>query len=332
MKRECPIRFKDFVRFVKLEAELANDPIFSPDALKRERKKGSGEQQDRSSKPRRQNYGSNTGQSFTSSVTPMKSRQPNQTVSPSTQLSPCSICMGNHPVAKCIKLSSASLDEKYDIVRSKRLCFRCLKPGHLSRDCQSRSNCRDCNNRHHTLLHGLNPTNQTGQIQSYYSQGRIQEAQNRHPDSVTATANASSVSLTSHGELTAITSSKIVPVFVSHRDYPGKEVKVYALFDDASDTTFVTNQVKEELGFPGVETNLSLSTMHGRRVISVSRIDGLTVERPDRRAKIDLPRAYTKEKIQRSWVRIPLSHLNFSGSRDNCLNCPASARIMSSVD
>ena len=26
------------------------------------------------------------------------------------------------------------------------------------------------------------------------------------------------------------------------------------------------------------------------------------------------------------------SHLNFSGSRDNCLNCPASARIISSLD
>ena len=40
----------------------------------------------------------------------------------------------------------------------------------------------------------------------------------------------------------------------------------------------------------------------------------------------------TAPASQRSWVRIPLSHLNFSGSRDNCLNCPASARIMSSVD
>ena len=98
MKCECPIRFKDCVRFVKLEAELANDQIFSPDALKRERKKGSGEQRDRSSKPRRQNYVGNTGQSFASSVTPIKSRQSNQTASPSTQLSPCSISMGNHPV------------------------------------------------------------------------------------------------------------------------------------------------------------------------------------------------------------------------------------------
>ena len=40
----------------------------------------------------------------------------------------------------------------------------------------------------------------------------------------------------------------------------------------------------------------------------------------------------TAPASQRSWVRIPLSHLNFSGSWDNCLNCPASARIISSVD
>lgn len=96
--------------------------------------------------------------------------------------------------AKCIKLYQkirySSLQETF---------FRCLKPGHLSRDCQSRSNCTGCNKRHHTILHGVNPTNKTGQIQSYNSQGRIQEAQNGHPDSITATANASSVSLTSPG-------------------------------------------------------------------------------------------------------------------------------------
>ena len=92
---------------------------------------------------------------------------------------------------------------------------------------------------------------------------------------------------------------------MSHGDYPGKEIKVFALLDDASDTTFVTNQVKEELGVPGVETNLSLSTMHGRRVISVSRINGLTVERPDRRAKIDLPRAHTRDKIPSRRNQIP---------------------------
>ena len=37
-------------------------------------------------------------------------------------------------------------------------------------------------------------------------------------------------------------------------------------------------------------------------------------------------------EVTQSWARIPLSHLNFSGSWDNCLNCPASARIISSFD
>ena len=40
----------------------------------------------------------------------------------------------------------------------------------------------------------------------------------------------------------------------------------------------------------------------------------------------------TAAASQRSWVRIPLSHLNFSGSWENCLNCPASARIISSFN
>ena len=45
--------------------------------------------------------------------------------------------------------------------------------------------------------------------------------------------------------------------------------------------------------------------MNGRRVISVSRIDDLTVERPDRCTKIDLPRVYTKDKIPSRRNQIP---------------------------
>lgn len=71
-----------------------------------------------------------------------------------------------------------------------------------------------------------------------------------------------------------------MPVVLYHKDNPSKEIKTYALFDDTSDTTFVTNKVKSELGVEGVNTSLNLSTMHGCKVIPVSRIDGLMVERP----------------------------------------------------
>ena len=54
-----------------------------------------------------------------------------------------------------------------------------------------------------------------------------------------------------------------------HKANPEKQIKVYALLDDASDTTFVTTQVKEKLGIEGVQTSLNLSTMLGREVLEV---------------------------------------------------------------
>ena len=56
-KHKKPIGFKDFIQFVKLEAEVVNDPVFSPDALKRERNKSTNtsEQRGRVARPRQQN-------------------------------------------------------------------------------------------------------------------------------------------------------------------------------------------------------------------------------------------------------------------------------------
>ena len=96
---------------------------------------------------------------------------------------------------------------------------------------------------------------------------------------------------------------------MSHRDYPKKEAKVYALLDDASDTTFVTTKVQQALGIEGVETELTLSTMSGKEVISVSRIDGLVAERHDRRAKVDLPKTYAKESIPCRGNQIPTAEM-----------------------
>ena len=90
-----------------------------------------------------------------------------------------------------------------------------------------------------------------------------------------------------------------------HKDNPDKEVKVYALLDDASDTTFVTTQVQHELGIEGVETSLNLSTMLGRETLSVRRVEGLIVQRLDKRAQVELPKAYARQSIPSRRDQIP---------------------------
>ena len=90
-----------------------------------------------------------------------------------------------------------------------------------------------------------------------------------------------------------------------HKANPEKQIKVYALLDDANDTTFVTTQVQEKLGIEGVQTSLNLSTMLGREVLEVQRIDGLMVQRLDGRVQVELPKAFARESIPSRRDQIP---------------------------
>lgn len=66
----------------------------------------------------------------------------------------CPVCKGQHRVSRCDKFASLTPVERMDIVRRARLCHNCLAPGHLANECTSRFSCRQCNQRHHSLLHG----------------------------------------------------------------------------------------------------------------------------------------------------------------------------------
>ncbi|KAI2807114.1 hypothetical protein BLOT_009076 [Blomia tropicalis] len=66
----------------------------------------------------------------------------------------CSICSEDHDAREC--QAGKSEEEIKTIIREKRLCFRCLKPGHSGRNCSvPRSRCMVCSATHPTVLHGI---------------------------------------------------------------------------------------------------------------------------------------------------------------------------------
>lgn len=313
-----PASFSDFVQFVKQEAELANDPVFSPEALMKERRKNAGITKPNHHRDNYKNRVSNrpqSGQSFaTSTNASVNAAYTRPTSAPTDQ--PCPLCNGRHDIAKCNAFVKSSLEERSDVIRKNRLCFRCFRSGHLSANCPSKSSCGECGKRHHTLLHGAKPKpradkNSNSDTQSFRldnTQPGISTSNSNSTVTESANTNASSsASIHSADKKPSITvtNSKIVPVTLHHKDNPEQEIKVYALLDDASDTTFVTEKVQKTLGIEGVETRLSLSTMLGREVINVSRIDGLIVERLDRGAKVELPKTYTRERIPSRKDQVP---------------------------
>ena len=209
---------------------------------------------------------------------------------------------------QCSNFTKATADKRLDLIVEKRLCFKCFRAGHISSNCTSKQTCAKCGKPHNTLLHGATLKTKTHSVQTpsstQTSRNPPQPLQPAHA-AESAHSNAASVTHSSVGTSNATIMCRIVPVVMYHKDNPSKEIKTYALLDDASDTTFVTNKVKSALGVEGVDTSLNLSTMHGRKVIPVTRIDGLTVERPDRHAQVELPKAYVRDIIPSRKDQIP---------------------------
>ena len=75
------------------------------------------------------------------------------------------------------------------------------------------------------------------------------------------------------------------------------EVSVYALLNDGSDSTFMTNSTLRDIGLKGTEVSLKLNTIHGENSIQAQKVEGLVVQKLDKDAIVELPKAYTTEAI-----------------------------------
>jgi len=82
----------------------------------------------------------------------------------------------------------------------------------------------------------------------------------------------------------------ILPVWIHHKDDPDRQVKVYAVLDDQSDTCFVTDDVINNLGVTGPAVKLQLGTMHAVENIDTQRIDGLIESRFERSSRHTSPK------------------------------------------
>ena len=70
-----------------------------------------------------------------------------------TETNICQICQGNHKVQNCQEFTSLYVDARVDLVKQKKLCVNCLRSSHMINQCPSKSVCRTCRRKHHSLIH-----------------------------------------------------------------------------------------------------------------------------------------------------------------------------------
>ena len=65
----------------------------------------------------------------------------------------CVVCKDRHPLYSCHKFKAFTHDQKLSTVREHHLCMNCLSGDHFFKGCASYHRCKQCQKRHHTLLH-----------------------------------------------------------------------------------------------------------------------------------------------------------------------------------
>ena len=284
---------------------MANDPVFSPDALRRERRNYS-ETSTRENKPRWWNKDRGADSLATSTLQEHAAGQPG----PKRTVTKCPLCHRDHALERCHDFKKKMLENRIEFIKAKGLCFGCLKSGHLSISCQSRLSCDECDKLHPTLRHSTGPirrrskantSNRPAEVPSPINSSSGSSASNK--ESANANASVCTSAFSSNGEFIK---SIVVPVVLYHKENPSIEIKTYELLDNGSDSNFIKSSTLRKLDVDGPQMTLNLNTMHGQSEIVLKKIEGLIVQPVTKTtAPVALPKAYSRDFIPLKRNQIP---------------------------
>ncbi|XP_058064544.1 uncharacterized protein LOC131214178 [Anopheles bellator] len=159
---------------------------------------------------------------------------------PSTSVPQCPlVCTDAHSLRSCPVFGNMDVQQRREIARTKRLCWNCLSSSHRVKACKSSYTCRECHERHHSLLH--QPTS--------FSQPNIAtpvQTQDPVPSKVTMAA---------HAEMTVFLETVRLNVI----DDFGNAHEARALLDSGSMANFMSESFARKLLTTRSKVNVSIS-------------------------------------------------------------------------
>ncbi|XP_057714277.1 uncharacterized protein LOC130930379 [Corythoichthys intestinalis] len=224
--------FSSFAEFVSREAKIACNPMTSLYALKSD--------SERTKPSKVQNVGARVLASASEEKPYIEGQK--------GDVKRCMVCeKTNHGIQTCRKLMEKPVKERVTFVQTNKLCFACLRPGHNSKNCESRSVCNVCKDKHPTCLHeDRTKTDERVQVDGQKESGktsiekeRSKEPENSETESTTNVITSTAMSNQVMGNRDSRYASTIVPVWLSTTRNPETEVLVYALLDSQSDSMFI---------------------------------------------------------------------------------------------
>ena len=172
-----------------------------------------------------------------------------------------------------------TLEKRYDLAKTNKLCFICLRCGHSAENCKQERFCsaKGCKIRHTKFLHIDNksdmPVPQRNALESQKTEATCSYANTGVPRVV------------------------LPVVAVQNTSKCERSICTHALLDTGSTHTFCANSLLEELKSEGKRANMSLSTLssHGEKLETT--IHELEVTDLQGHHKIIIHRVYAADEI-----------------------------------
>ncbi|XP_030855919.1 uncharacterized protein LOC115929920 [Strongylocentrotus purpuratus] len=158
----------------------------------------------------------------------------------------CTFCGTNsrHIIDECRKFEALTVEERSEQCKRKGLCFRCLKPKHLKKECKSQIKCDVCDRMHNTLMHdprwmkdGEGNTRKTTNDASTSTCTDVQSEAGK------ISSGSTNVKKSVGGKPQTSTCMTIVPVIVKHKGND-RCISTYAFIDNGCGTVFCDTELK----------------------------------------------------------------------------------------
>ncbi|XP_029166951.1 uncharacterized protein LOC114937603 [Nylanderia fulva] len=143
----------------------------------------------------------------------------------------CPLCKANHLLYQCSTFLKQTPSQRFDFIKQRKRCLNCFSSKHSVKDCSNSRVCRQCNKRHHTLLHFDSST---------------PPVQTESPPATSANVNEVMSHLLSK---TVAPNSNILLATARVRVYSpvGRFITARALLDQGSVSTFITESLAQRL-------------------------------------------------------------------------------------
>ena len=258
--------FAEFSKFIANESRIACGPGLI--GISNSNEKISYAENQRSKSARILATSTASGPSITSSASETATRKPY-----------CNVCAADHFAEDCEMFRNMKIEERREVAKRKGFCFKCLRKGHLVKECRRTGSS--------LLFKDLPETKKSETKESKKSE------------------EANAISYTIAVKNDEQFHSPIVPVVIYHKDQPSKAVKTYALLDNQSNACFITDTLVKQFDVRREAVSLNLTTMSETKPIDSEIVHGLVIRGVEEENEVVLPGAYTRTTIPVEQEQIP---------------------------